>query len=114
MSTDQRPGSLPPFFHELTAQERLTLSFAQAIRAQLELVYRLLGQGRSTDERDSRIGWLMEIGAWFAEAQAIGDRVQREYASRADQPKSRGTQRTGCRAVLGRLEKTPKPKTSGS
>jgi hypothetical protein len=80
MSTDQRPDGLPPFFHELTAEEWSTLSSARHIEGMLSLVYRLRSRGRGADERDSREGWLREVHSWFAAVQDIGERVLREHA----------------------------------
>lgn len=84
MTTSQRPDGLPPFFHELSSEERQTLSNAAYIEGMLDLVYRLRGVGRDADERDSREGWLIEVHSWFREVQEIGNRVAREHAGDRD------------------------------
>lgn len=80
MPTSQRPLGLPPFFHELSNEERMLLASARHIERQLQLVYRLRGRGKSADEQDNREGWLREVHFWFACVQALGDRLQEEYA----------------------------------
>jgi len=67
--------------HTICGEHRRLLQSTDFMRDLLHRLYRLRGlSGMSVDERDSYLGWQMELENWFDGLQKLGEQLSKDYA----------------------------------